>query len=151
MSKKAQQLDLVDAIERPFIRGPYNYDRDKASRDTGVVCGESLTHQSFKDECDINTIVKRFGITGTVPQGVRVPEYKDFDEIVDYKTAMDAVLETERHFMTLPAAVRARFGNDPQELLEFMSQRTPAHIEEAQRLGLIPKPEAAQVVDKPKE
>ena len=52
-------------MEKVFCRSEYNYDRDKVSEETGLNCKDlSLAKQSFADECDINNIVKRFGLTG---------------------------------------------------------------------------------------
>ena len=49
----------------PFLRTPYNYDVDKVSDETGLSCPEvTLAQQNFKDETDINYIVRQFGITG---------------------------------------------------------------------------------------
>ena len=71
----------------PFFRSPYNYDRDSVSRETGTACPEeTLTQQQFKEECDINTILDRFGITGEVPTNVRQPISADFIEATDYQT-----------------------------------------------------------------
>ena len=42
-----------------FTRSAFNYDVDAVSKDTGFVSDEeSLTQQNFKDECDINTILR---------------------------------------------------------------------------------------------
>ena len=43
--------------------------------------------QSQRDEADINTIVRRFGLSGELPQGVRAPTYGDFEDIVDFQAA----------------------------------------------------------------
>ena len=56
-----------------FLRTKYNYDRDAVSRETATECREEedQTQQHFKDECDINIILDRFQVTGTVPTNVR--------------------------------------------------------------------------------
>lgn len=145
-TKKAEQLDAFPA-ERPFVRTPYNYDKEKASKDAGLDTGEGKTHQSFKDEADINTIVKRFMITGQMPEA-RMPSFGDFTGVNDFRTAVDAVLLAEKEFLKLPGRVRARFGNDPQNMMEFLSDL--ANEKEAQELGLMKKPEV-QVPDLAKE
>ena len=49
-----------------FVRNPYNYDMDKVSNETGLECKDpSLAQQHMKDECDINTIVEQFRVTGS--------------------------------------------------------------------------------------
>lgn len=118
------------------VRTPYNYDVDAATLSTGVdFPTPTLTQQQFAEEVDINTIVKRFGLTGQLPENVRVPEYGDYTEAVtDYQTALNMVIEADEAFMKLPGAVRERFGNNPQKLLEFVSD--PANLEEARKLGI---------------
>lgn len=130
-------------MKKVFIRGEHNYDVDEASRASGLLCPEeSLTRQSFAEEADINTLVRRFGLTGQMPNQVAAPSYGDFTEVVDYQTALNAVLHAEDAFMALPGEVRARFHNDPQELLEFVSD--DRNRGEAEKLGLVvAKPPAA--------
>ena len=132
-----------------FLRAFGNYDVDEASRESGLVCdaSEGLAQQQFKEECDINTIVQRFGLTGEMPQNVRVPVSGDFTGVVDFHSAMNAVRGAQEAFMELPGRVRARFGNDPQALMEFVGD--VANRDEAAKLGLLaPKPEVTRDVVK---
>lgn len=130
---------LIDPVTgeviMPFLRTPYNYDMNAAGDESGLMClDESLAIQSAKDECDINTIVRRFGLTGELPNDVKVPMSGDYTDVVDYQTAMNVVIAADRAFMEFPAEVRARFSNDPQKLLEFVQDR--GNLEEARKLGL---------------
>ena len=120
----------------PFVRNPYNYDTNSASDESGLMCSdESLTQQSFKDEADINTIVRRFGLTGQLPQDLQMPVSGDFTGISDYHTAMNMVLAAQDEFLRVPADVRARFQNDPAQLMAFLDD--PANRSEAVSLGLV--------------
>lgn len=126
---------------------PFNYDTDAASDEAGLDCSvePSLTKQSFAEEVDINTIVRRFGLTGQLPSDVRVPQYADFDTVIDYHSAMLLVRESQEAFMRLPANIRARFHNEPGELVDFVSD--DKNREEAEKLGIVlPKAVAAPVV-----
>lgn len=96
--------------------------------------GPSLTQQSQREDADINTIVKRFGLTGTLPQNVRVPEYGDFDGINDYHTAMNAVTAAQSAFNQLPAGIRARFDNDPAKFHDYAVN--PENIDGLREMGL---------------
>jgi len=96
----------------------------------------TLTQQHLKDEVDINVMLERFKVTGVMPVNVRLPQYGDFTGISDFRSAMDAVRSASDQFMSLPAAVRARFGNDPQQFLEFVSE--PGHEAELRSMGLLP-------------
>lgn len=140
-----------EAIEpvRSFVRAPGNYDTDIVSLATGLECLDAtLAVQSTKDEADINIIVRRFGVTGMLPQGVRVPQFSDFgDYVFDYRTAVEAIAMAEDSFMSMTAEVRSRFDNDPQKFLEFCGK--PENLEEMRKLGLaVPKvePEPEKVV-----
>lgn len=118
-----------------YVRQPGAYDTDEVSVETGLVCEDpSLAVQSEAEDADINTIVRRFGLTGTMPQGLKPPMYGDFTEVFDYRSALDAVMKAEDAFMAMPAEVRKRFDNDPQKFVEFASD--PANLKEMRELGL---------------
>ena len=136
----------------PFLRTPYNYDTDAASNESGLHCEDaSLTQQHFKDECDINNILRQFNITGILPESSISPRYGDFTGVVDYHSALNQVIAAEDEFMSLPATLRARFENDPAQLIEFLNN--PENLNEAVSLGLVEKkPEVMpQVVELPQE
>jgi len=132
-----------------FLRTPYNYDTDAASNESGLACEEpSLAQQHFKEECDINTILQKFNITGILPEAPLSPRYGDFSGIGDYHSAMNRVLAAKTEFESLPAQIRARFQNDPALLIEFLQDEN--NRPEAEELGLVEKAatevvEAAQV------
>lgn len=108
----------------PFVRNPYNYDTRQASIRSGLACTQpSMAKQEFKEECDINTIVRNFGLTGEVPVGLKAPEYAEYESVMDYQTAIQAVMEAEERFMEMPAHVRREFDNDPQRFLEFCTDK----------------------------
>lgn len=118
------------------VRGAYGYDGDAASLASVVICPEDddMAIQSAKEECDINTLVKRFGITGQIPVGVRVPTYGDFTAAVDFRSAQDALIAARESFMAMPWDVRQRFGNDPHEFVKFCSDE--ANLPEMRKMGL---------------
>lgn len=124
-----------------FLRTPHNYDVNEASDASSLVCEDpSKAQQHAKDECDINTIVRRFGLTGELPSGVRAPTYGDFTHATDYHTAMNAVIAADAAFMQLPADIRTRFNNDAGAFVDFVSDDN--NRAEAEKLGLV-LPEAA--------
>ena len=123
----------------PFLRTPYNYDGDKVSDETGLSCPEpTLAQQNFKEECDINNIVRNFGLTGELPGQTISPQYGDFTGVLDYHSAVNAVLAAQDQFMELPAQMRSRFDNDPAKLIDFLQNEE--NREEAIKLGLVAAP-----------
>lgn len=102
------------------------------------------TQQQFKDECDINNIMKRYASTGeflhlTKKKGV----YGDFSQIDDYQGMLDKVQQAQEAFMTLPADVRTRFQNDPGSLISFLQDEK--NHDEGVKLGLI-NPKIAETI-----
>lgn len=125
-----------------FIRSLDNYDRDEASIDSGITNTEkSLTQQNQKEESDINNIVRKFGLTGQLPSNLRVPQYGDFSDITDYQSALNAVMKADEAFFKLPAQIRSRFENDPEQFVEFCLDDN--NRAEAEKLGLVIKKEPA--------
>lgn len=96
---------------------------------------ESLTHQEFKEECDINTIMARYVQTGVAPTDARMASYGDFAEAPDFQEAQAILLRAGEQFAALPGPVRARFENDPVKFLEFVHDSK--NLDEAFKLGLL--------------
>lgn len=129
----------VPSFSPPFLRSTYNYSMDEVSAATGLTCPEpTLAQQHSKDEADINIIMERFGQGQQIPENFRAPQYGDFTEVTDFHTAMASVRQAQESFDSLPAKLRARFHNDPQEMVEFLGDAQ--NREEASRLGLIDPP-----------
>lgn len=134
-----------------FVRSAYNYDRDLASEESGLICmDDSRAIQSAEEESNINTIVRRFGISGKMPDQVAMPRSGDFTNAPDFHTAMNLVRQAQEEFVKVPADIRARFLNDPQAFMAFVED--DANRDEAKRLGLLkapvepPKPMEVRVV-----
>lgn len=138
-------------MDAPFVRDPYNYDAHAVSRETGLSCegDPGVTHQSFAEECDINTIVRRFGLSGELPEAVRMPTYADFTHVSDFHSAMNAIAAAKESFETLPAEVRARFNNDPGAFVDFCSDER--NRPEAEKLGMVAPRPVVVPADPPKE
>ena len=133
-----------------FLRTPYNYDLDAASNESGLHCEDAtLTQQHFKDECDINNILRQFNITGLLPEAPLSPRYGDFTGIGDYHSALNQVIAAENEFMALPAQIRSRFDNDPAKLIDFLDNSE--NKDEAIKLGLVNPVVLPQVVEEPQE
>jgi phage internal scaffolding protein len=129
-------------VSNVVFRTGYNYDTDAASAESALHClDESLAVQSERDESDINTIVKRFGLGVPLPQGVVMPQYGDFTGVTDYQSALNLINQADDNFMQFPADVRARFQNNPAYMLDFLAN--DSNRDEAAKLGLIVSPSPA--------
>lgn len=121
-----------------FVRNPFNYSMDEVSSETALVCDDvSLTKQQFKDESDINEIVRRFNLTGQLPDNVSVPQYADFSEVVDFQGAQNIIRAAIESFMEMPVKIREYFSNDPGRFVDFVND--DSNRAEAEKLGLVVK------------
>lgn len=101
----------------------------------------SMTHQEFKDECDINNIMKRYNYNQLPDIAETVGQ---FSQIVDYQEMLNATIHAREAFMQLPAQIRQRFNDSPQAIIEFLDDEN--NRDEAIKLGLVnpkeePKPD----------
>lgn len=145
-SSSTNPISIMSTPTLPFLRTAFNYSMSQASLDSGLTCEDpSLAQQNTRDECDINVIMERFGRGMALPENFRAPSYADFVGVSDFHTAMNAVAQAGEAFDSMPASLRARFNNNPQNLLEFLS--SDDNRSEAVKLGLLhPPPEAAPVI-----
>lgn len=96
----------------------------------------SRTQQQFKKEADINTIMHRFAKTGVLGDPLRQnkPYFGDISDIGDFQQMQEKVMQAKETFAQLPAVLRRRFNDDPQKVVEFISN--PANNKECMELGL---------------
>jgi phage internal scaffolding protein len=104
---------------------------------------ESLTHSYFAEDCDINVIMAQYEKSGLIEHVNRYNgSYGDFTDVSDYQSSLNAVLEAQEAFDSLPAKVRSRFSNDPAEFLSFVNDSS--NKDEMISLGLL---KSVDVVD----
>lgn len=136
--------------KRIFLRTAFNYNMFEASKEDAFVSTEpGKTVQSQKDEADINRIVRRVAVTGQMPQSATLPTYQLFANVFDFQTAQNAMLEARKSFMSVSASIRAKFGNDPQQFVEFCSKKE--NLGALREMGLAPPEkivQSAEVVKK---
>lgn len=97
----------------------------------GLECdsAEGMTQQHFKDECDINYLLKHYN---DIP--APAPVYGDCTEYNDLQHCMDKVLAANEDFAAVPSEIRARFGNNPAAFFDFCNDSS--NFEELVKLGL---------------
>lgn len=119
-------------LKMEFITAFKNTKRSTWSTDQ-----ETLTKQASREECDINNILSKYRRTGVVTHlAVRPGGYTHYNDSMDFKQALDLVIDAENDFASLPSDLRRRFNNDPYELLQFIDNNE--NYDEAVQLGLIP-------------
>lgn len=140
------------------FREHYSYDPDIVSAQATTEYDTSdpdndRTVQSYKDEADINVMIKRFGIAAVAkPQDMG---YYDFTAApADYQEALNSVIDAERRFAEVPAEIRARVDNNPKKFAEWINHE--ANREEAIKLKLLkrppkaPEPQKVEIINPPK-
>jgi len=119
-------------------RKPVDWTGEILDLKTGELVKEpSMTKQSFKEECDINTIVKRFESGQAIDhinQAAHLGYFEDLPSGLDLQMALEMATKAEQAFMALSADVRARFANDAVQFMAFMDD--PSNQEEIIKLGL---------------
>lgn len=101
------------------------------------------TDQSYRDECDINTIMARYQSTGELPVLNQVEGCWLDVTGMDFQEHMDFILRANELFDELPSAIRDRFGNDPAGFLDFTSDER--NRRELAEMGLL-TPEATEAI-----
>lgn len=77
--------------------------------------------QSFKESCDINTIVKRFASGDTDVLARRQATYGDFTQLPGtYAELLNTVIQGENYFNSLPLETRAKFNHSFREWMASM-------------------------------
>jgi len=102
----------------------------------------TLTQQHFKEKADINHIVNHALQTRTEPRtdfgrlGSRPlkPIYGDFSSI-DHMDWRNKIADAEMAFHRLGPRIRAKFRNDPHQMLRWVED--PENKQEAIKLGLL--------------
>lgn len=99
---------------------------------------EGMTRQEFKDECDINVMLKgyekRWNDFLRIPPAWESMQFADVSQVPDLAAALDMLHQAETAFMSLPATVRREFENDPVSFVTFAQD--PANIDRLREWGL---------------
>lgn len=105
-----------------------------------VCSGVSATDQQYLDDCNIDTILKRYRIGQPLPVTSRRALEGDFTGVGDFMDCLNRVNNAREEFASLPAVLRDRFGNDPVAYYKFVLD--PANVDECIKLGLRERPVA---------
>ncbi|QCS36307.1 minor capsid protein [Capybara microvirus Cap1_SP_228] len=115
---------------------------------------DGMTRQEFADECDINVLMSRYEKSGVLNHynGAEAA-YLDLSDVPDLATAFDIFEKANTAFMSLPAAVRREFENDPVRFADFAAD--PANVDKMREWKLAapapvePGPTKVEIVNPP--
>jgi len=82
--------------------------------------GVSLTKQSFTDECDINTIMRKYQKTGAIDHVNKHEASYGYATSDTFQEALETVARGKQMFEELPSSIRTKFENDPAKFLDFV-------------------------------
>lgn len=102
----------------------------------------SLTKQSFADEVDINNIMARFTQTGVIDHVNSADPNFGYAPSSDFRESLELVKNAHESFADLPAGIRRKFNNDPEQFLAFVE--VPENRPQMASMGLL-TPEATQL------
>ncbi|WNK14474.1 MAG: internal scaffolding protein [Microvirus sp.] len=130
-----------------FPQAVHDFAKSNGSDTVYNTVGPSLTRQEFAEECDINSLMRRYetyvtGGPGNLPMS-GPGMYADFTQLprtlLEYLEFMKVA---DASFMSLPAAVRKEFDNSPEMFVDFASD--PENLPQMRTWGLAPPVEVAQ-------
>lgn len=96
-------------------------------RRLSFVSGVSRTLQSARDECDINSILRKFRNGEDILPEYREPLYADVSRIPDLYTGELELAGYRNYFSTLSSDVRAEFKNDYRNMLAASPELLAKH------------------------
>lgn len=134
------------------LKTPYERQRvQTANLDT-----KSRVVQSEAKFCDINHIVSKAHKTGQLPVLMGRQPIQDLPSEQTYQEMMNKVVAANQRFERLPSAVRAAFGNKPENMLAALekSKKDENLASQLREIGLLapkePSPSAPKTLAKEK-
>lgn len=108
------------------IKPAHNHYRNRIQLD----CSDpQLTDQSYKKQCDINTIMLQYQKTGLLPQQTTIPgQYIDTTLTPSLETAFEVTRNAIDAFYNLPPDIRRLMDNNPSQLESFILNKDNDHI-----------------------
>ncbi len=86
-----------------------------------IIYEDGRTKQSFRDECDINLIMQRAAVGGTISHLTKYEGiYADFSDF-DFFEQTQMLTRGREVFDDLPAEVRREFGQSPAAFFEYVN------------------------------
>lgn len=117
-------------------------DPEVRSRGRGIEFdpAEGKTMQEFKDQSDINNMIRRMENMGLDTPWTQAPEptYGDFTSASDFKESLDNIMAIQESFYALPKNIRDLSGNSPQGFMEALEDPEFRQIVAEEMEGFFP-------------
>lgn len=132
--------EMLQSEYPPFFKTPYNHDTTAAAAASATLfTDESLTQQHERESCDINEIVRKFGIKDLAYRG---GQFLDIPEDLDLMTTTHQVREAKATWDALPANIRQHFET-MENYVDFIDQAVATDNRAVlEDLNLVPRKEA---------
>ncbi len=101
------------------IRGPYDRESEPGIDFSN---GESMTKQSFTEECDINNILAKYQKTGVINHVADHGGDYGFMDGSTFTEQMMQITKAQSMFNDLPSQAREFFEHDPAKFLEYVDK-----------------------------
>lgn len=91
---------------------------------------ENKTVGYYKDECDLNLVMKKFRNLSDVMRSYDASGfvYDDFSNVTDYRTSIERMREANEVFSQMPSDLRAHFNNDIATFLDKVHDESSKEI-----------------------
>lgn len=145
MNKKIELSDsqgvTIEMLREAFKLQGTPLPSRRVARVIAPECGDSRVQPQHAPSCGIKAIMERHRALGINPVRPLDPDVCGQAVRYTYAEAFAMVEHAHEQFMTLPAAVRDKFANDPAAIMDFVMDE--GNREEAIKLGLLVKPAPA--------
>lgn len=115
----------------------------KREKTPTIITTKSRTQQNLHESTKIGSILKKYAQTGVITHlNNAEPQYGDFSNYKGFQENLNMVIEAQESFDSLPSEIRKYFQNNPQNLIDFISDES--NRQKAEDLGLVPKKTSAE-------
>lgn len=109
--------------------------------------GEQPAQQQFKNDCDINTIMKRIQKDEALNHVQKHQLEYGVTTPTSYHQSLNIIKAADSMFADLPSQIRNEFNNNPQAFLKFVQD--PKNQDRAYELGIALSTKAAEAAEPP--
>lgn len=107
----------------------------KQQRKYGITFTQpTMAQQQFREECNINSIMKRYQVTGVIDHIAKHEGHYGDISPMSFHEAQNTIATANSMFEELPSSARKQFKNDPSIFLEYVQD--PANADSLRDMGL---------------